>query len=202
MREDPGRAPFRTQELPISIQDVRLVVPIKDPSTGEVRDVVVREMYGAGPTIERDHKSKLPKHTRYVGGLGMEIPWPEEDLRARSETTHKADTSRLHVEQNTWLPTLLRKPMPDGVIDELRNPYDRLRNDHEEEYIQSKILEDLRESHKTQQSLRTPQSEYWEKQVEGRASTRSSTLSEETLKLIADTQASTLAEGTKRRMST
>ena len=44
------------------------------------------------------------------------------------------DTLRFEVEEKTWTPTLLRAPMPDGVIDELRNKYSRLRTRHEPAY--------------------------------------------------------------------
>ena len=47
---------------------------------------------------------------------------------------HDLDTLRFEVEETTWTPTLLRAPMPGGVIDELRNKYSRFRTRHEAGY--------------------------------------------------------------------
>ena len=52
---------------------------------------------------------------------------------AKSEVSD-GDTLRFEVEEKTWTPTLLRSPMPDGVIDELRNKYSRFRTRHEPAY--------------------------------------------------------------------
>ena len=52
---------------------------------------------------------------------------------AKSEVSD-GDTLRFEVEEKTWTPTLLRAPMPDGVIDELRNKYSRFRTRHEPAY--------------------------------------------------------------------
>lgn len=187
MKEDPTRSPFRTQELPLSIHDVRLVIPLKDPGSGKVKDVIIREMYGGGPMTERHQFSKLPKHTRYVQGLDQEIPWPDQQLYG--ELTYKGDTPRLHAEQVTYLPTLHDQPLPPGVIDECRNPYDKLRNDHEEEFMESKLLEEIKALHREKQRLVTPQTQFWEKQVEKKITSRSSTLSDETMRLIEETRA-------------
>ena len=46
------------------------------------------------------------------------------------------DTLRIDVEQRTWVPTLLKVPFPDGVIDELRNKYGKYRTRHEDSFIE------------------------------------------------------------------
>ena len=48
---------------------------------------------------------------------------------------HDSDTLRFEVEEQTWTPTLLRAPMPGGVIDELRNKYSEHRTRHEPGYL-------------------------------------------------------------------
>lgn len=48
---------------------------------------------------------------------------------------HDIDTLRIDVEEETWIPTLLRAPMPGTVIDELRNKYSAFRSRHEESYV-------------------------------------------------------------------
>ncbi len=48
----------------------------------------------------------------------------------------------MDVETRTFVPTLLKPPMPSSVIDELRNKYSIFRTRHEESYIQQKIAEE------------------------------------------------------------
>ncbi|KKY28623.1 putative kow motif domain protein [Phaeomoniella chlamydospora] len=187
LKEDPKSQPFTTAELPISIHDVCLVMPFKDRNTGSISEVLIRDMYGGEPTIERHHLSNLPSHTRYVKGTDQEIPWPKEQISPKE--TLEPDTSRLYVEHVSFLPSIFEPPLPEGVIDEVRNPYDRLRNDHEEEYIKKKVMEDLETSHKASQKLITPQTEYWQRQVEEKTKRGPPTVTEETMRLIAETQA-------------
>lgn len=49
--------------------------------------------------------------------------------------TEDGDTLRFEVEAATWTPTLLRAPMPGGVIDELRNKYSKHRTRHDAGYL-------------------------------------------------------------------
>lgn len=69
-------------------------------------------------------------------GEWVEIP---NNPSAENEGTapskdHDADTLRFEVEESTWTPTLLRAPMPAGVIDELRSKYSRHRTRHDPGY--------------------------------------------------------------------
>lgn len=76
--------------------------------------------------------------SKEVYGDWLEIPLPKAEMYKRKQedtTAHpEFDTLRFEVEQRTWTPTLLRAPMPGGVIDELRNKYSRFRTRHDAGY--------------------------------------------------------------------
>jgi large subunit ribosomal protein L24 len=71
---------------------------------------------------------------------------------------YPSDTLRLEVEQKTFVPTLLRPPMPSSVIDELRNRYSVFRTRHDSEYIAKKIREEEEKEEKKMliKKMRTP----------------------------------------------
>ncbi|KAL2160887.1 hypothetical protein VTH06DRAFT_1084 [Thermothelomyces fergusii] len=117
------------QFFPIS--SVRLVHPLPDPATGAVRDVVIRELKPI--RITHDRPTRKVFFSRMVPGLNVLIPWPKTPPKVREE--HPGDTLRLDVEERTFVPTLLRPPMPETVIDELRNKYSKFRTRHTPEYI-------------------------------------------------------------------
>jgi large subunit ribosomal protein L24 len=121
--------------LPISA--VRLVHPLKDPETGAVRDVIIRQL--ARSRVLWDRHTGYRAWRRYVPGLNVTIPWPERDNPERRDQL--GDTPRAAVEERTFVPTLLRPPMPGGVIDELRNRYSRFRTRHEDWYVAKKEAE-------------------------------------------------------------
>ena len=56
----------------------------------------------------------------------------EEDAE---DLTTDSDTLRLELDLQTWTPTLLRAPLPESVIDELRGKYSRFRTRHDPEFI-------------------------------------------------------------------
>ncbi|KAI4105322.1 MAG: hypothetical protein L6R37_002772 [Teloschistes peruensis] len=128
--------PVQTIAAPIPLSSVRLVIPLYDPSTGITRDVIVKELFLKGGQrfianyIVPGEQSRL--HC---------IPWPEKEKPANVED-HDDDTFRIDVEQVTWVPTLLRAPMPEGVIDELRYKYSKFRTRHEDWYIEKKKSQD------------------------------------------------------------
>ncbi len=64
----------------------------------------------------------------------------------------------MEVEQKTFVPTLLRPPMPSSVIDELRNRYSVFRTRHDSEYIAKKIREEEEKEEKKMliKKMRTP----------------------------------------------
>lgn len=117
------------QAFPIS--SVRLVHPLPDPATGTVRDVIIRELKPI--RITHDRPTRKVFFSRLVPGLNVQIPWPKTPPTIREE--YPGDTLRLDVEERTFVPTLLRPPMPETVIDELRNKYSKFRTRHTPEYI-------------------------------------------------------------------
>ncbi|KAL8886035.1 MAG: hypothetical protein Q9192_006545 [Flavoplaca navasiana] len=124
------QAPVQITEAPLPLSSVRLVTPITDPSTGHKRDVIVNEI-----TLEKGRRYIA----NYINPLSSQrhfIPWPEKEKPEFQDNDD--DTLRIDVEQETWVPTLLRAPMPSGVIDELRNKYSKFRTRHEDSYIEMK----------------------------------------------------------------
>ncbi|KAJ5960995.1 uncharacterized protein N7479_008145 [Penicillium vulpinum] len=145
------------QSFPVSFDDIRHVIPLEDTNTGKMQNVIVQHAYAAGPYHEREEHSKLPRFTRYVSGLDIEIPWPMEE--APVITDGDMDTTRMTVETNTFTPTLEQPPMPSTVIDELRNKYSRFRTRHDPEYLKEKMKEDLRKEYRQTVSMMTPKTD-------------------------------------------
>ncbi|KAJ5834358.1 hypothetical protein N7447_000384 [Penicillium robsamsonii] len=145
------------QAFPVSFDDIRHVIPLEDTKTGKLQDVIVQHAYAAGPYISRPEHSKLPKFTRYVSGLDVEIPWPMEE--EPTITDGDMDTTRMAVETSTFTPTLEEPPMPSTVIDELRNKYSRFRTRHDPEYLREKMKEDLRNEYRKSVSMMTPKTD-------------------------------------------
>jgi large subunit ribosomal protein L24 len=107
------------------------VHPLTDPATGAARDVIIRELTPVG--ITHDRPTRKVFFSRIVPGLNVRIPWPKQQPRERE--AHPVDTLRLDVEERTFVPTLLRPPMPEAVLDELRNRYSKFRTRHTPEYV-------------------------------------------------------------------
>ncbi|KAL2828705.1 hypothetical protein BDW59DRAFT_142902 [Aspergillus cavernicola] len=149
--------PFQTVPLPVSIDDVRLVVALDDPATGQTRDVLVDHVYGGGPILEREHGVETPRHTRYIAGEDIEIPWPRYDTPAFKDQPW--DTLRMEVETPTWVPSLHFAPFPPSVLDELRNKFSKYRTRHDPEFVEQRRLEDLKKEYLQSRSLLTPKGE-------------------------------------------
>src|SRR5262245_17635794 len=128
MGENDNR-PYRPFPLPFPFDDVRLVVPLDDPDSGTVKDVVVKHVYGGEPILEQPYGSTTPKHTRYISGLDIEIPWPESEIPEYKDEA--IDTLRYQVDEVTYLPSLLTLPFPRTLIDELKNKYSKFRTRHD-----------------------------------------------------------------------
>ncbi|KAI1863954.1 hypothetical protein JX265_005043 [Neoarthrinium moseri] len=141
-------------ELPIPISAVRLVHPIRDPNTGETKDVIINQLRHSG--FFHDRISGQVRWSRLVPGLNVTIPWPSKP--AKEATDHKVDTLRIDVEERTFVPTLLRPPMPEDVIDELRNKYSRFRTRHEPDYIAAReaAVQADKDRARLMDSMRTP----------------------------------------------
>ncbi|EEP77079.1 conserved hypothetical protein [Uncinocarpus reesii 1704] len=167
---DTDKRPFRPYPVPVPISDVRLVVPLEDPSTGIVKDVVVKNAYGGGPFLDRPYGSTTPRHTRYISGLDVEIPWPESE--APNHTDGPNDTLRIEVEAKTYVPSLQSFPMPETLIDELRNKFSAFRTRHDPDFIAKKQEEDAYQAWLKSRKLLTPKAEYIHKQLEEKAKQR------------------------------
>lgn len=141
----------------MSFDDIRHVIPLEDTKTGKLQNVIVKHAYAAGPYTERSEHSKLPRYTRYVSGLNIEIPWPLEDEPVI--TDGDMDTTRMAAEVSTFTPTLSQPPMPSTVIDELRNKFSRFRTRHDPEYLREKMIEDYRKEYRHTVSMVTPKTE-------------------------------------------
>jgi len=156
--------PYRPFPLPYPLDDVRLVVPLDDPDTGTVKDVVVKHVYGGEPILEHPYGSTTPRHTRYISGLNIQIPWPESEIQEYKDET--IDTLRFQVDAKTHLPSILEPPMPKTVIDELRNKYSKFRTRHDPQWVKDKQEEaDLEDWQRTRKLL-TPKTELLAKRVE------------------------------------
>jgi large subunit ribosomal protein L24 len=162
---------------------------MRDDKTNEVNDLVVRHLRGGEPTVEREHGSSTPKHTRYIEGLDVEIPWPETvsaDYKAE-----ESDTLRLTVEEKTYVPSI-NAPFSTSVIDELRDPFHRQRSRHEQEFIDKKLKEDALETWKKGRRLLTPQAEYLERRAREKTEAQQAEVSADLLQLIRQEQSRTL----------
>jgi large subunit ribosomal protein L24 len=184
------RPPYQAADLPIPMADVRLVVPMRDDETNEVKDIIVRHLRGGEPIVEREHGVATPKHTRYIEGLDIEIPWPEAGLP--DYKAEESDTLRLTVEEKTYVPSI-NAPFPTSIIDELRDPFHRERNRHEQEFIDKKLKEDALEAWKRSRRLLTPQAEYLERRAREKREAQQPEVSDDLLELIRQEQSRTLS---------
>ncbi|EXJ81671.1 hypothetical protein A1O1_07736 [Capronia coronata CBS 617.96] len=185
------RRPFTSSELPIPIDSVRLVYRLKDEETGRDRDVIVKLIRGGAPYLQREPYSPLPRHTRYIAGEDIEIPWPEVD--APTYQAFESDTHRFDVEFQSFMPSLYDPPLPRSeILDELRDDkYARDREWHDDEYVRMKVLEDARAAWYQQRKLQSPLEQLAEhklKLAEKRAEEiKKRGLDEETLRIIMET---------------
>lgn len=125
-----------------------------DHKTGVTRDVIINQLVHRG--FYRDRISGKTEWQRLVPGLNIVIPWPK--LEPAEKVDQPGDTLRIDVEERTFVPTLLRPPMPEAVLDELRNKYSRFRTRHEPEYIARLEAEEQAKADRVQlmDSMRSP----------------------------------------------
>lgn len=128
---EEGKPPVQQIKSVVPISAIRLVHPIADPETGVTRDVIIRELKPIG--IRHDRPTRKVAFGRVVPGLNVRIPWPKQDAQEHEDNAD--DTLRLEVEERTFVPTLLRPPVPESVVDELRNRYSKFRTRHTPEYV-------------------------------------------------------------------
>jgi len=168
--------------MPIS--SVRLVHPLPDPKTGVFRDVIIRELKAVG--ILHDRPTRRVTFGRVVPGENVRIPWPKIEPKPRPE--YEIDTKRFQVEERTFVPTLLRPPMPETILDELRGRYSKFRTRHEPEYIAKKEAEEAEKQaiKRSAKSMLLPVQEFNRKQREERRARGQPELTEEMLAKIGE----------------
>lgn len=179
----------RSAPMPLSIGSIRLVYPITNPETGVTKDTVINQLKGIPPnmkspnmTLDRWENGK--KWDRVVPGINVVIPWPE--VQVPEYTTHAADTIREQVEDRTFYYSLLSPPMPEQVLDELRNKFSKFRTRHEGWYVQKREADEA--AKKTRQesvlSMQTPLQEFHAMQRELRAAQGEPELTDEMLEKL------------------
>ncbi|KAG5985613.1 hypothetical protein E4U43_005971 [Claviceps pusilla] len=187
-------SPMQSQPMPISIASIRLVYPIPDATTGITKDVIINQLKAVPPNMQSPNMSLDrwqygKKWDRLVPGLNMVIPWPEVEV-PEFETT-KSDTTRQQVEERTFYYNLLAPPMPEVVLDELRNKYSRFRTRHESWFIEKKEKEEAIKRGRAEsiKSMQTPLQEYHERQKELRDTQGEPELSEDLLEKMGELMA-------------
>lgn len=163
---------------------MRLVYPLKDPKTGEFRDVIIRELRPRN--IVHDRPTRTRRMRRYVPGENIFIPWPKQEPIKYED--QPADTLRMDLDEKTYVPTLFRPPAPLQVLDELRNKYSIFRTRHTPEYIAKKEAEEAEKEAKKNaaKAMLTPVQEYNRKQRELRRAKGQPVLTEEMLAKIGE----------------
>ncbi|KAF2840601.1 hypothetical protein M501DRAFT_990576 [Patellaria atrata CBS 101060] len=138
--------------LAIPLTGVRLVCKINDPATNQPRDVIVERVRWQSELNVKTGKREKHRIIPYINHI---IPKPAESTPEEQDTP--SDTLRILAEEKTFVPTLLRPPMPEQVIDELRGKYSKFRDRHDEDFIAKKKAEDEAKSPKNLKvTMRTP----------------------------------------------
>jgi large subunit ribosomal protein L24 len=161
--EEQDKRKIRSIEQPIPLSAIRLVTAIRDPETGIPEDVVCETVHATRPFFDKkstNFKGAKVSYKRYIimpDGTATRIPWPQNKA-PKEHKDYPSDTLRMEVEQKSFIPTLLRPPMPGTVIDELRNKYSIFRTRHDPEYIAAKMKEDEEKEEKKKliEKMRTP----------------------------------------------
>lgn len=179
----------RSAPMPLSIGSIRLVYPITNPETGVTKDTVINQLKGIPPnmkspnmTLDRWENGK--KWDRVVPGINVVIPWPEAHVP--EYTTQVADTIREQVEDRTFYYSLLSPPMPEQVLDELRNKFSKFRTRHEGWYVQKREADEATKKARQESvlSMQTPLQEFHAMQRELRAAQGEPELTSEMLEKL------------------
>lgn len=155
-------------------------------------DVIISELKPIN--IVYDKPTKRRTWNRLVPSLNVQIPWPRAFLESEAKELEKVhddnpcDTLRDEVEKKTFIPSLLKPPMPTELIDELRNKYSKFRTRHEPEYIARKEEEaDVKGmAHRKVLTMQTPRMELSAKRRAERAALPEPILSEYMLEKIGE----------------
>ena len=182
---------FRSMTLPLLLEDVRLVAPLKDQFTGQISDVIIDRIRTGAPFLEPPHGSDTPSHSRYVAGPDhIPIPWPKGSIEKFK--AHKSDTTRIMVEENTYDPSYLDLPLPESAGNELHSKGDTKRRIFSQEVVEQKLKEDAEEQWKKRRRMLLPQQEFEERRLAEKNAQGPPQISQETLDIIREEQARTL----------
>ena len=132
---EQDKSPHRTVEASLPLSSVNLVYPLPNATTGELHDVIIRQLRRGKV---RDEKNP-PE--RFIADYEPEYSIPYPEVEPEEYRDHDSDTFRIEVEKKTWVPTLIRPPMPPSIIDELRNKYSKFRDRHDEDFVRKKTEE-------------------------------------------------------------
>lgn len=180
--EDADKRPVRSIEQPVPLTSVRLVFPLTDPDTGATRDVIINKLVNS--KVWHDKHTGHSHWSRIIPGLNIKVPWPKTEPKQHKD--FDCDTLRMDVEMKSFVPTLLRPPMPGSVIDELRNKYSKFRTRHDPEYIEMKLQEDEErvKRKKAMLEMRTPLKEINRRERQSRKKMGKGKLTKEMLERI------------------
>lgn len=191
------KRPVQTTEASIQLSDVRLVYPLVNPETGIRRDVIINELEKKVVSERRDRPWDARVVKRYIAGLEPREYIPLPKLPEPEEQDHNDDTLRIEVDEGTWIPTLLGPPMPETVIDELRNKYSVFRDRHDDEFIQRKEQGLARHEdwkRRKAEMMLTPLQEFHRKQRAEKRKLGWAPLNQETMKRIGQVMARNAAK--------
>jgi large subunit ribosomal protein L24 len=167
------------------------VHPLADPETGATRDVIIKELVAT--SVYHDRPTGRCTWNRLVPGINVKIPWPKREPVVHED--QPCDTLRIDVERKTFVPTLARPPVPESVIDELRNRFSKFRTRHTEEYVAQKQAEvDAKKARKAgggvvPESMLTPVQEHNRMVAEKRAAAPPPVLTDSMLAKIGEVMA-------------
>ena len=163
------------------------MVPVRDKMTGKIKDTVIEHLRGGKPMVEPPYGSDTPKHTRYIAGTKTSIPWPEAEMTEFQ--AEDVDTLRIHVNQESFLPSVRNLMVPESVLDELRSKYSRTRPVLIQKQVQQKMSEDAKEHWEKRRRMVLPQQEYWEQRAKQKGQLGKPEVTKETLDLIEEVRA-------------
>lgn len=139
--ESPGKAAARAaQAKAAETRNARASAQASTPTEPESEDQkTAREQLAMSQTPQNPKKEpgRLTKlYNRLTGKKAPEDPKTKEiEKFIKEDPTTPSDTPRLDIDAQTWMPTLLRAPLPGTVIDELRGKYSKFRTRHDPEFV-------------------------------------------------------------------
>lgn len=134
VQDDQTAPPTQDIPAPLPLSSVRLVFPLPTPEGRKV-DTIISAL-----SIAPNGHRTIANYVDPEDGKPFYLPYPKPAPPEHQD--HPSDTLRIKVEEETWVPSLLRQPMPENVIDELRNKYSKFRTRHDDAYIAKKMQEE------------------------------------------------------------